>query len=84
MKKRSLNFKLLTGGTLCVLFPLLAFAVFSDVQLSRDMKATNEQNTLNIAKSLSTLTQMVLQGEIKLARDPGCRQLHHRRGRQGG
>ncbi len=69
MKKRSLNFKLLTGGTLCVLFPLLAFAVFSDVQLSRDMKATNEQNTLNIAKSLSTLTQMVLQGEIKLARD---------------
>ena len=69
MKKRSLNFKLLAGGTLCVLLPLLAFAVFSDIQLSRDMKATNEQNTINIAKSLSALTQMVLQEEIKLAKD---------------
>ena len=69
LKKRSLNFKLLTGGSLCVLLPLLAFAVFSDIQLSSDMKATNEQNIVNIAKSLSELTQTALQGEIKLARD---------------
>ena len=69
MKKRSLNFKLLAGGTLCVLLPLLAFAIFSDIQLSKDLKATNEQNTINIAKSLSALTQMVLQEEIKLAKD---------------
>ncbi len=69
MKKRSLNFKLLSGGTLCVLLPLFAFAVFSDTQLSRDLKTTNQQNAENIAKSLSTLTQMVLQGEIKLAKD---------------
>ncbi|MFH0995922.1 MAG: methyl-accepting chemotaxis protein [Pseudomonadota bacterium] len=69
MKKRSLNFKLLAGGTLCVLLPLLAFAVFSDTQLSRDMRETTEQNTINIAKSLSALTQMALQEEIKLAKD---------------
>jgi methyl-accepting chemotaxis protein len=69
MKKRSLNFKLLAGGTLCVLLPLLAFAVFSDVQLSRDLKAAYQQNSENIAKSLAALTQMVLQEEIKLAKD---------------
>ncbi|MEI6258936.1 MAG: methyl-accepting chemotaxis protein [Deltaproteobacteria bacterium] len=69
MKKRSLNFKLMAGGTLCVLMPLLAFAIFSDIRLSKDMKAMNEQSTLNIAKSLSDLTQMLLQEEIKLAKD---------------
>jgi methyl-accepting chemotaxis protein len=69
MKKRSLNFKLLAGGSLCVLLPLLAFAVFSDIRLSKDLKAANEQNALNLAKSLSGLTQMALQEEIKLAKD---------------
>jgi len=69
MKKRSLNFKLLAGGALCVLLPLLAFAVFSDIRLTKDLKAANEQNALNIAKSLSGLTQVALQEEIKLARD---------------
>ncbi len=69
MKKRSLNFKLLAGGALCVLLPLLAFAVFSDIRLTKDLKAANEQNALNIAKSLSGLTQVALQEEIKLAKD---------------
>ena len=69
MKKRSLHFKLLAGGTLCVLLPLLAFAVFSDIQLSKDFRKMNEQNVENIAKSLSALTQMTLQEEIKLAKD---------------
>ena len=68
MKTRSLNFKLLAGGTFCVLLPLLSFAIFSDIQLSRDLKATNEQNTLSIAKNLSSLTQMVLQEQIKFAK----------------
>ena len=68
MKNRSLNFKLLAGGSLCVLLPLLAFAVFSDIQLSRDLKATNEQNVENIAKRLSDLTHMVIQEEVKIAK----------------
>ncbi|MBI5589218.1 MAG: Cache 3/Cache 2 fusion domain-containing protein, partial [Deltaproteobacteria bacterium] len=69
MKKRSLSFKLLAGGTLCVLLPILAFGVFSDVKLSKVLTETNKQHTENIAKSLSSLTQMVLQEEIKLAKD---------------
>jgi methyl-accepting chemotaxis protein len=69
MKNRSLNFKLLTGGSLCVLLPLMAFAYFSDMQLSKELKSANEQNVLNIARSLSVLTQTVLQEEIKLAKD---------------
>jgi methyl-accepting chemotaxis protein len=69
MKNRSLNFKLLAGGSLCVLLPLLAFAIFSDRQLSKDLMTSNEENVSNIAKNLSNLTQMVLQEEIKIARD---------------
>ncbi|MBI5594042.1 MAG: Cache 3/Cache 2 fusion domain-containing protein [Deltaproteobacteria bacterium] len=69
MKNRSLNFKLLAGGALCVLLPLLAFSIFSNFRLSKDLKAMNEQSMVNIAKSLSGLTQMVLQEEIKIARD---------------
>ncbi|MFZ2188224.1 MAG: methyl-accepting chemotaxis protein [Candidatus Moraniibacteriota bacterium] len=69
MKNRSLNFKLLVGGTLCVLLPLLAFAVFSDMRLSGDLKAMNQQNAESIAKSLAALTQAVLQEEIKIAKD---------------
>jgi methyl-accepting chemotaxis protein len=69
MKNRSLHFKLLTGGSLCVLLPILAFAFFSETKLSSDLTAMNRQNVENIAKSLSVLTQMVLQEEIKLAKD---------------
>ena len=69
MKNKSLNFKLVIGGSLCVLLPILAFAFFSEMKLSADLKTMNQQNVENLAKSLSTLTQMVLQEEIKLARD---------------
>ncbi|MBI5593945.1 MAG: Cache 3/Cache 2 fusion domain-containing protein, partial [Deltaproteobacteria bacterium] len=69
MKRRSLNFKLLAGGILCAFVPLLASGLFSDIQLSRAMMATNAQNSINITKSLSGLTQVVLQEEIKLAKD---------------
>ena len=69
MKKRSLNFKLLTGGILCVLLPLLAIAFFTDIRLSKDLNAMNGQSTLNAAQSLAGLTQLMLQEEIKLAKD---------------
>ncbi len=52
-----------------MLLPLLAFAIFSDRQLSKDLMTSNEENVSNIAKNLSNLTQMVLQEEIKIARD---------------
>jgi len=69
VKKHSLKFKLLVGGTLCVLLPLLVFAVFSDHQLSNELKSVNQQNMVNIAKSLASLAQITLQEEIKIAKD---------------
>jgi methyl-accepting chemotaxis protein len=69
MKNRSLNFKLLAGGSLCVLLPILAFAFFSETKLTTDLSALNRQNVESMAKSLAVLTQMVLQEEIKLAKD---------------
>ncbi len=69
MKKRSLRFKLMTGGSLCVLLPLLALGIFSNMRLSQDMRATHEQNTTNTARSIAALIQAVLEEEIKLAKD---------------
>ncbi len=69
MKNHSLNFKLLIGGTLCVLLPLLAFAVFLNFRLSKDLQATNQHNSENIAKNLSDLITVTLQEEIKLAKE---------------
>ena len=67
--KKSLNFKLLAGGSLCVLLPLLALGIFSDFKMSRDLKISKEHEVVNIAKSLAELIETRLQGEIKLARD---------------
>jgi methyl-accepting chemotaxis protein len=69
MKKKSLSFKLLAGGSLCVLLPLLALGGFSNMRLSRDMKISHEQNAVNTAKSIASLIQMTLEEEIKLAKD---------------
>ena len=69
MKKKSLGFKLLTGGSLCVLLPLLALGGFSNMRLSRDMRASHEQSSVNTAKSLASLIQMMLEEEIKIAKD---------------
>ncbi len=69
MKNKSLNFKLILGGFLCVLVPLLAVGIFNDIMLKKDFKAVNDQNVINIAKSLSDLTNTALNGEIKLAKD---------------
>ncbi len=69
MKNRSLNFKLLIGGSLCVMLPILIFAIFSETKLSADLMEMNKHNVENIAKSLATLTQMVLQEEINIAKD---------------
>jgi len=69
MKKRSLSFKLMVGGSFCVLLPLLALGVFCDFKLSGDMKASKEQEMHNVAKSLAELIQTTLMGEVKVARD---------------
>ncbi len=69
MKKRSLSFKLMAGGSLCVLLPLLALGIFSNMRLSRDVRATNESNVVNTAKSVASLIQITLEEEVKLAKD---------------
>ncbi|MFH0726449.1 MAG: cache domain-containing protein, partial [Pseudomonadota bacterium] len=69
MKNRSLNFKLLAGGALCVLLPLLALQIVLNFRLTADIKAESEHNTINIAKSLSDLTHSTVAGEVKLVKD---------------
>ncbi len=66
MKKKSLGFKLVVGGILVVLIPLLIVGVFSAVRSAKALSDAAKDQALNIARDLSVLVQTVLAEEIKL------------------
>lgn len=66
MKKRTLEFKLLLGGILIVLIPLLVTGIFSTVKSSKALENTAMGQSEQIAKSLGNMVQLVLQEEIKM------------------
>ena len=65
MKKGSLSFKLVSGGILAVLIPLLVIAFFSVSKASKALDTLSKEQATNIAKDLSNVTQMTLMGELK-------------------
>ena len=67
MKKNSLSFKLVTGGTLTVLIPLLVIGLFSVTKASKALDALSKEQVMNVAGDLSGMTQLVLQEEVKVA-----------------
>ncbi|MGD9157457.1 MAG: methyl-accepting chemotaxis protein [Desulfobacteraceae bacterium] len=69
MKKRSLSFKLFSGGILVVLIPILVIGIFSVTRASRSLKHLSEEQTVNLAKDLANMTQLVLQEEVKLVKE---------------
>ncbi len=66
MKKRSLNFKLMTGGILVVLIPLLVVGVFSAWKSSEALSDIAENQAEIVAKNVSGLIGMALTEEMKL------------------
>ncbi|MCF8120382.1 MAG: Cache 3/Cache 2 fusion domain-containing protein, partial [Deltaproteobacteria bacterium] len=69
MKKRSLNFKLIAGGVLIVLIPILVIGIFSITKASKSLEVLAKEQAINLAKDLANMTQLVLQEEVKLTRE---------------
>ena len=66
MKKMSLNSKLMTGGILIVLIPLLVVGAFSAWKSSEALTANAVSQSEMVAKNVSGLVNMALTEEIKL------------------
>ncbi|MDD5168006.1 MAG: methyl-accepting chemotaxis protein [Syntrophales bacterium] len=60
-----LGHKLTMGGVFIVFVPLLVVGIFSAIQSARSLEKVAANQTEQIAKSLSTMVQMVLQEEVK-------------------
>lgn len=67
MKKRTLEFKLVAGGILLVLIPLLVTGIFSTLRSSKALESTAMGQSEQVAKSVGNMVQLVLQEEIKVA-----------------
>ncbi len=68
MKKRSLRFKLITGGILVVLFPLIIIGFFSVNKASKALMETGNSKVKQVAIDLATMTNIFFEQEIKLAK----------------
>ncbi|NPU84698.1 MAG: cache domain-containing protein, partial [Syntrophaceae bacterium] len=66
MKKMSLNVKLMTGGILIVLIPLLVVGIFSAWKSSEALSDIAENQAEIVAKNVSGLIGMALAEEMKL------------------
>ena len=66
MKTRSLRFKLIAGGILAVLLPLLAVGYFSVTRSSGALDGQARRQVVNLSKDLAGMTQLVLKEELKL------------------
>ena len=67
MKRRSLAFKLISGGVLVVLVPLAVVGVISVMNASEAIESLAGGQAGNIANNLAALVQNVLSQEMKLA-----------------
>jgi methyl-accepting chemotaxis protein len=66
MKKRTLEFKLIVGGLLMVLIPLLVIGIVTTLRSSNALVKTSMEGSEQIAKSISNMVQLVLQEEVKV------------------
>ena len=67
MRKSTLRFKMALGGIILVLVPIAVIGVFSAVKSSNVIQEMSAQQSIQIAKSLSGMVQLVLQEEMNLA-----------------
>ncbi len=68
MRKRSLGFKLVTGGIALVLMPLLVVGLFSVGRSTEALTALSQGQAELTARNLATMVDLVLSEEIKLTR----------------
>ncbi|HVO68389.1 MAG TPA: methyl-accepting chemotaxis protein, partial [Syntrophales bacterium] len=67
MKKRTLGFKLVTGGIIAVLIPLLVVGVFAVVKASNGLEAAAKDRAMKGAHNIAEMVQEILVLELKVA-----------------
>ena len=67
MKKRTLGFRMVAGGIVAVIVPLLVVGIFSVIKSSNALEAAAQEQAQSMAKSLAGMVQMVLLEEMKMA-----------------
>lgn len=65
MKKRTLAFKLVLGGVIAVLIPLMAVGIFSAVQSSTALREAAQNQAALVARSLASTVETALRQEVK-------------------
>ena len=69
MKKKSLSFKLIAGGTAIVLLPLLAVGILSINKASTALGEAARHEAKTVAEDLSGMTDMFLNEEMRIAKE---------------
>jgi methyl-accepting chemotaxis protein len=67
MKKMTLGFKLVTGGIVAVMIPLLVVGIFAAVKASGALETAAKERAMGGAAKLASLVQEVLAAELKVA-----------------
>ncbi|MEN6320963.1 MAG: methyl-accepting chemotaxis protein [Syntrophaceae bacterium] len=67
MKKRTLGFKLVFGGIIAVLIPLLVVGIFASMKASNALETAAKDRAVKGAAKLADMVQEVLAVEIKVA-----------------
>jgi methyl-accepting chemotaxis protein len=67
MKKRSLSFKLMAGGTLAVLIPLLIVGVFAIFKSGGSLEQQAMMQSTEVAKGLANMADLAVREEMKIA-----------------
>ena len=73
MKKRSLGFKLIVGGIVTVLVPILMTGLYSLIKASEALDASAREKTAMAAYSLADMADMVFQEEAKFLSEMASR-----------
>jgi methyl-accepting chemotaxis protein len=68
-RKRGLTFKLVFGGIVITVIPLMVVGLFAENRASNGLERMAREQSANIAKDLAEMTQLVLLEELKIARE---------------
>jgi methyl-accepting chemotaxis protein len=66
MKKKTLGFKLVSGGIIAVLIPLLIVGIFAVMKTSGALEALALNQSMEIAKGIANMSQLAVEDELKI------------------
>lgn len=67
MKKKSLKFKMVLGGLLAVMIPLLVVGLFASIKSGKTIENMSGEQTIALAKSLAGMSQVFLENQSNAA-----------------